>query len=152
MSEHKSVDTTADILTIGSAFANVGVVGPTDITYDFRSIWVTFQRKGTHCYPDAPEDVAYLRVPHRHLFKFRVEISVTHNEREIEFHQFLNWLESLYDGGTLNMDSKSCETIASELLGTIHGRYPDRVIFIEVSEDGECGAVLRSYHHNPTRY
>jgi hypothetical protein len=111
-----------------------------------RKIWVTFQRAGLHRYPAAPDDVSYLASTHRHLFKFKVTISVVHNDRDIEFHQFLNWLESLY-AGTLTLDFKSCEMIAEELLGTITTRYPDRFVEVEVSEDGECGAVLSNEGH-----
>lgn len=108
----------------------------------FRKIFVTFQRAGIHCYPNAPEDVMYLRVPHRHLFKFKVTIEVRHEEREIEFHQFLNWVEGLYNTDILLLNDKSCETIALDLYKEISSRYPGRFIEIEVSEDGENGAVL----------
>lgn len=107
-----------------------------------RKIWVTFQMKGFHRYPVAPEDVSYLRARHRHLFKFKVTISVTHNERDIEFHQFQTWLESLYAEGQLEADNKSCETLAEELLTMIVTRYPGRLVEVEVSEDGECGSVI----------
>ena len=105
-------------------------------------IWVTFQRKGFHCYPHAPDDVSYLQDRHRHLFKFRVKISVRHEEREIEFHQFLNWLETMYDEGLLEASGKSCETLAIELCDTIVARYPQRTLEVEVSEDGECGSIV----------
>lgn len=105
-------------------------------------IWVTFQRHGLHRYPLAPNDVAYLRSIHRHLFKFKVSIQVHHDDREIEFHQFQNWLESLYDEQHLKLDYKSCEMIAEELLAQVALKYPSRWVEIEVSEDGECGAVL----------
>ena len=105
-------------------------------------IWVTFRRKGIHQYSTAPEDVSYLQSPHRHLFHFKVTISVTHDDREIEFHQFLNWLEALYDFGTLQLDNKSCEMIARDLIASITAKYPGRVGEVEVAEDGECGAVV----------
>jgi hypothetical protein len=110
-----------------------------------RKIWVTFQRKGFHLYPDAPDDVAYLKLQHRHLFKFKVTISVTHNEREIEFHQFQNWLESLYANNVLQANNCSCETLATSLLQTIESKYPGRYIAVEVSEDGECGAIISNH-------
>ena len=108
-----------------------------------KKIWVTFQKKGIHRYPQAAtesdlEDVSYLGYPHRHLFKFKVTIEVFHDDREIEFHQFLNWLESLYEG-TLELDYKSCEMIADDLAVQIKQKYSGRYLRIEVSEDGECG-------------
>lgn len=107
-----------------------------------RKIYVTFQRHGVHCYPTAPEEVAYLRDPHRHLFKFKVTLEVSHNERDVEFHMMQNKLEAMYDTGVLQLSAKSCETLAEELLTTVIALYPDRAVEVEVSEDGECGAIL----------
>lgn len=105
-------------------------------------VWVTFQRKGYHFYPNAPEDVAYLRDRHRHLFKFRVGITAKHENREIEFHQFLNKIESWYDSGALELNHKSCEMIADDLAQRIEDEYgAGRRLTIEVAEDGECGAI-----------
>lgn len=117
------------------------------ITKIKRHIYVTFQRKGIHMYPDAGvserlSDVSYLASPHRHLFKFRIQIEVFHNDREVEFHQFLNWIESFYDSGVLELNNKSCEMIAMDLAEKIVEKYSLRDLKIEVSEDGECGAIL----------
>jgi len=64
-----------------------------------RNIWVTFKREGIHKYPAALEDpalatgdeydVSFLGYPHRHIFHFKVMILVTHNDRDIEFIQYL---------------------------------------------------------------
>jgi hypothetical protein len=117
-----------------------------------RSIWVTFQREGIHCYPAAAsdpnlatgdwDDVSFLGSPHRHIFHFRVEISVTHGDREIEFIQFKRWLERLYGQGTIELNHKSCEMIAEDLYKQINAKYPNRDIDINVSEDLENGAHL----------
>jgi hypothetical protein len=107
-----------------------------------RMIAVTFQKPGVHQYPAAPDDVQYLRAPHRHLFKFKVSIQVWHADREIEFHQFLNWVEGLYSGEqSLSLNNSSCEMISDSLASIIQSRYPDRLLQIEVWEDGECGSV-----------
>ena len=107
-----------------------------------RKIWVTFSMNGIHCYPDAPEEVKYLRDLHRHKFNFKVTIEVFHDDREIEFHLFQNWIISLYNSGVISFDYKSCEMLASELIDAICIKYPNREIEVEVSEDGECGASL----------
>jgi len=114
-------------------------------------IWVTFQRKGLHRYPRAETDesladVKYLGSVHRHLFKFKVWIEVFHNDRDIEFHQFLNFLESLYES-KLTLDYESCEMISNKLAREIREKYPNRNINIEVSEDGETGSYYE-YHHS----
>jgi hypothetical protein len=112
-----------------------------------RKIWITFQRAGFHRYPAANEDpklsdVSYLGSRHRHLFKFRVEIEIFHNDRELEFHQVLNYCESLYKDNSLEIDYKSVEMLADDLYLQLANRYPDRFMTIEVSEDGECGCRI----------
>jgi hypothetical protein len=116
-----------------------------------KRIWVTFQKEGIHCYPiaiDDPslatgewDDVSFLGYPHRHIFHFRVEIEVTHNDRDIEFIQLKRWLESLYSDKTLSLNFKSCEMISDELAAIIKDKYPERQIVISVSEDNENGSV-----------
>ena len=128
-----------------------------------RQIWVTFKREGIHKYPaalDDPklatggwDDVSFLGYPHRHIFHFRVQIEVFHDDREIEFIQFKRWLQRLYDmvpvgseghgdTGVLELDYKSCEMIADDLYLQIANKYPGRAVTIEVSEDGENGCCV----------
>jgi len=118
-----------------------------NITSAHRWIWVTFQKEGVHCYPaalEAPElaDVSFLGYPHRHIFHFKVQIQVEHNDRDIEFIQFKRKLESFYSTGTLNLNSKSCEMMADDLYTQIATLYPTRCVIIEVSEDGENGCKI----------
>ena len=118
-----------------------------------RKIWVTFQKEGMHKYPAAltdpalatgdEYDVSFLGYPHRHIFHFRVWIDVEHSDRAIEFIQFKRWLENLYSQGTLQLDFKSCEMMAEDLYLQIATKYPNREIWIEVSEDGENGALIK---------
>ncbi len=118
-----------------------------------RKIWVTFQKEGMHRYPAAATDpalatgdeydVSFLANPHRHIFHFRVWIDVVHNDRDIEFIQFKRWLENLYRDNTLQLDYKSCEMMADDLYIQIASRYPNRAVWIEVSEDGENGALIK---------
>jgi len=114
-----------------------------------RMIWVTFQKAGFHKYPQAATDplladVSYLGARHRHLFKFKVSIEIFHNDRELEFHQFLNFCESLYadDDGVLDIDYKSVEMLADDLYTSIASKYKSRKVRIEISEDGECGCDI----------
>jgi hypothetical protein len=72
-----------------------------------------------------------------------VWIDVIHNDRDIEFIQFKRWLENLYRDGTVQLDYKSCEMMADDLYVQIADRYPDRAVWIEVSEDGENGALIK---------
>jgi hypothetical protein len=68
---------------------------------------------------------------------------VFHNDRDIEFIQFKRWLENLYKDAILELDYKSCEMIADDLYIQIASRYPNRAVWIEVSEDGENGCLIR---------
>jgi len=128
-----------------------------------RKVWVTFQKEGIHKYPAAltdPKlatgdeyDVSFLGHPHRHIFHFRVWIDVFHNDRDIEFIQFKRWLENLFrpkhtdnnnnTDSVLSLDYKSCEMIADDIYIQIAQRYPDRAVWIEVSEDNENGCLIK---------
>jgi hypothetical protein len=120
-----------------------------------KMIWVTFQKEGIHCYPAAATDpnlatgdyydVSFLGTPHRHIFHFRVWLGVTHNDRDVEFIQFKRWLERLYSSeqGVLSLDYKSCEMMSDDLYAQISAKYPDREVWIEVSEDGENGSFIK---------
>ena len=115
-----------------------------------RMVWVTFEKEGLHKYPAALDDpklatgdkydVSFLGYIHRHIFKFRVWIEVFHDDRDIEFIQFKRWMNELYEG-ELNVDFQSCEMISDDLYLKIQERYPSRNVWIEVSEDGENGAL-----------
>ena len=110
-------------------------------------IWVTFQKEGIHKYPAALTDpklaeVSFLGHPHRHMFHFRIELEVMHDDRDVEFILFKRELEALYTSGTMELDYKSCEMMARELAVYVRAKYPRRDIAIEVSEDGENGCRL----------
>jgi hypothetical protein len=123
-----------------------------------KKIWVTFRKEGIHCYPAAATDpqlatgdeydVSFLASPHRHIFHFRVAIDVLHDDRDIEFIQFKRWLENLYVNNTLQLNYKSCEMISDDLYLQISQKYPNRDVWIEVSEDGENGSYAE---YNCTR-
>jgi hypothetical protein len=120
-----------------------------------KMIWVTFRKEGMHKYPAAATDpnlatgdeydVSFLANPHRHIFHFRVWLSVTHNDRDVEFIQFKRWLEKLYSSneGVLSLDYKSCEMMSDDLYAQVSQRYPDREVWIEISEDGENGSFIK---------
>ncbi len=100
--------------------------------------WVTCQFEGWHAWPDAPEPRAYLASPHRHLFKVLVELEVFHDDREIEFHDLLDFVRSQLPGPDLG--ARSCEMMAKALGHSILARFPGRDVLVSVSEDGEVGA------------
>lgn len=122
------------------------------ITKTKSFIWVTFHKEGIHRYPAAGTDpklatgdwldVSFLATPHRHIFHFRVEMEVFHDDRDVEFIQLKRILENWYSEKTLSVDYKSCEMIAKDLYDKIIVKWPGRDIRIEVSEDGENGCRI----------
>jgi hypothetical protein len=115
-------------------------------------IWVTFQKEGIHKYPQAATDpklatgdwldVSFLGTPHRHIFHFRVEMEVFHDDRDVEFIQAKRIMERWYSDGTLQLDYKSCEMMANDLHTKLFQQWPNRDYVIEVSEDGENGCRI----------
>lgn len=115
-------------------------------------IWVTFQKEGIHKYPSAATDpklatgdwldVSFLGTPHRHIFHFRVEMSVYHDDRDVEFIQAKRIMERWFSDGTLQLDYKSVEMIARDLYNKCIDMWPGRDYTIEVSEDGENGCRM----------
>lgn len=124
-----------------------------------KMIWVTFSKEGIHCYPAAltdPKlatgdeyDVSFLGHPHRHIFHFKVWIEIFHDDREIEFIQFKRWCENLYGNDIIKLDHKSCEMISDDLYTAIADKYPERDVWISVSEDNENGSFIRYNTHRP---
>lgn len=118
-----------------------------------KFIFVTLQKEGVHFYPEANydpklatgdwDDVSFLGLPHRHIFHFKVWIEVYHDNRELEFIQVKRFINRLYEGGTLDADSKSCEMLADELYTKLAEKFGgSREIRIEISEDNENGCYI----------
>lgn len=112
------------------------------------TIYVKFQKEGVHKYPAALSDpslkeVAFLGHPHRHIFHFRVELEVFHDDRDVEFILFKRELEALYESAVMEIDYKSCEMLARELGQYIVDKYKNRYVEVDVSEDNENGAIVR---------
>lgn len=96
------------------------------------------QFEAVHCWPDAPEAVVFLRAPHRHQFHVTAHKRVDHLDRAVEFIMLkwalqsavLQWLE------TEDTLTWSCEHWAAALMQAFGLQR------VEVSEDGENGAIL----------
>ncbi len=100
-------------------------------------IWVTTTFEALHRWIEAPDDVDFLREFHRHLFHVKVGIEVNHLNRDIEFFQFKRKLDRfLVEKYKDKYMEKSCEMIAEEILAHF------KASFVEISEDGENGAIV----------
>lgn len=100
-------------------------------------IWVTTKFAAFHYWKDAPDQVAFLRSSHRHLFHVKAFWEVNHNDRDLEF--FIQ-KEKLEDYVRTNLEGKtfaaSCEMLAEKILNALGCCY------VDVSEDGENGAFV----------
>lgn len=106
-----------------------------------KFIEVTWQFEGQHCWPSAPDDVAFLRNPHRHIFHCRARLEVYHEDREVEFILLKRELEARTLEWLCN-ESDSCEHMAIRILEYLQTRYAYRRAYVWVSEDGENAAMI----------
>jgi len=107
------------------------------------TIWakVTTTFKGLHHWATCPAGHVHehLRNPHRHLFHVAVWIEQAHDDRDIEYLEFKDWLDLLCTAKL--SEGRSCEMMCAELHKQIAVRYARRMK-IEVTEDGENGALV----------
>jgi hypothetical protein len=106
------------------------------------TIWTKVVLPGFHQWPQAPAHRSYLADKHRHLFHVTVTVVVDHLDREIEFHDLRDVLTLAWGAGTVDWGKSSCESIAIALRERLADRYEINASRIEVSEDGESGAIV----------
>lgn len=110
-----------------------------------KRIWVTTKFAALHCWPNAPKSVHYLRHPHRHMFGVKVTVSVTHSDRDVEFHTLLQSVNmAIHSEIRLSLsknNSQSCEMIA-EAIGLALQKIKYSVVSVSVDEDGENGGEV----------
>jgi hypothetical protein len=77
------------------------------------------------------------------MFHIKVEVRVNHDDRDKEFillkREIIKWLKAVYskDGDVCEFGAMSCESIARVI------RIQFEAEMVEVSEDGENGAIIR---------
>lgn len=99
-------------------------------------VWVTDQFEGYHRWAAAPEEVDFLKEWHRHLFHVKMGVRVTGLDREVEFFMLKRLLDKKLGKYRNEKFEASCEMIATDLLDHFNAE------FVEVSEDGENGAIV----------
>lgn len=99
-------------------------------------VFATTRFEGFHRWPDAPEEVAFLRDRHRHVFHVRAEVPVRHDDRDVEFILLGRRVAAEVEviRSTQDVSCWSCERWANELVDRLG------LSACEVSEDGENGA------------
>lgn len=113
------------------------------------TITVTVPVHGIHCWKNAPDEVAYLRDTHRHVFYIRPTVVVMHDDRDVEFHMLQQKVSRFVrdswprtKGGTgHDFGEMSCEMLAREV-GTYLQAIKIQVKSVSVSEDDECFAEV----------
>jgi len=107
-----------------------------------KYIIIKTRKEAFHNWNDAPQEVEFLKNLHRHIFYIEVEISVSRNDRELEFFivkkELDNYLEAYLNNK--NRIVGSCEMFAEDILRFIIGKYPNRKYMVSVFEDNENGA------------
>lgn len=121
---------------------------------NLAQIVVRFQVVGWHCWPDAPDHRAYLRNEHRHQFHVEIRVDVAHDDREVEFHDLLEWGRRQFPLGMERGDNStlSCEMMCRHYIDAMARRYEGGWLQIDaftrrhgqvsVFEDGEVGAIV----------
>lgn len=112
-------------------------------TNNITNIIVNLRIEGFHNWPDAFDEVDYLRHRHRHMFHICCKKRVTHDDRDIEIIQFRKQINAYLvlkytsrDTLSCEFGSMSCEMIAAELVEYFNLQY------CSVLEDGENGAEV----------
>ena len=107
-------------------------------------VYCTLRFEGLHFWQNAPEEVGFLRQTHRHIFHVRVEVNVTHDDRDIEFIMMKRHLEQFIPEAQAKLlDGCSCEMLGEFFLDKGKEKWPAvKYGVADVSEDGENGAVV----------
>lgn len=109
------------------------------------SIVVRTSFEGIHRFADAPQEVGFLREPHRHIFSVEVEMEVFHDDRELEFIMVKHNLNKFLFSKPFGIRS-SCEQMANEIIEFLVSIYGKRQMIVGVFEDNENGG--RVYYGN----
>lgn len=100
---------------------------------------VRFQQVGYHRWSDAPEHRSYLADRHRHNFHIEVSVQQLHGNREIEYHDLLDYCRGALFAAH-EYEDLSCEQMAEWAVQSITRRWSGRRVVVSIFEDGECGA------------
>ena len=95
-----------------------------------------------HQWKEAPKKREYLKPLHQHLFKIVVRMSVTHLDRDVEFHD-LRQVVWKYLNGKISLND-SCEGNAKNLFKYLRTGYPNHKISVVFEEEG---GVKGKYGH-----
>ncbi len=104
-------------------------------------IIIKTQFEAFHYWKEAPEEVKFLRNPHRHLFQVEVQIPTT-EDRELEFFIVKKKLDTMIALYWKDKEfSYSCEILAEKIKKEVDLLYKTCCL-VKIFEDGENGAIV----------
>lgn len=108
-----------------------------------KYVCVQTRYEAIHFYPDAPDEVAFLRNLHRHEFQVNVTMEVFHGNRDVELILLKRFLNDTINASIPKTSDISCEVMASLIADALRDKYgPARWLQVQVLEDGENGALV----------
>lgn len=108
-----------------------------------RLIKVKFDFEGFHVYKGAPDEVAFLREIHRHIFNVHATMEVYHDDREVEFIILKRFLSKFVEQRYPDKLVGSCEMVAETIYDKLKSEYgSERYVRVEVYEDNENGGIV----------
>lgn len=110
-------------------------------------IFIRTQFPAIHNWPEASSKCpasSFLSHPHRHMFHVVIKVAVAHTDRDVEFIEFKDAVNSYIRKHMWNYDlgRMSCEDIALSIVSAATGIIGREPFSVEVSEDGENGAIV----------
>lgn len=115
-----------------------------------KRISVVLNFQGLHRWPHAPDEVAFLRNLHRHVFHVTVKAEVEGSDRDIEYFmlraravEVVRTLGPVYHRNQPDLvllKSQSCEMMAGSILVALRKSHPT-VYSVTVREDEENSAT-----------
>lgn len=109
------------------------------------SILVKTSFEGWHQYTNAPEEVEFLRHPHRHMFFVEAEIEVWDDDRELEFVIVKRMLNQYLYTKPFSGEC-SCEQMSKQIINYLIQKLGDRNMCVTVLEDNENGGRVYYEH------
>lgn len=118
-------------------------------SHDGTMIFVKTQVDGYHLWDGAPARRGYLGNKHRHRFGIELRMNVDHDDREVEFHDVIDWIHEYLRNAYpvdrtaygLEFSGSSCERIAAEMARAAYFQF-GRPVTVRVDEDGYVGAEV----------
>ena len=107
-------------------------------------VLVRTQFEGFHFWKDAPNEVAFLRDLHRHMFHVEVLMTVEHSDRAVEIIMLKRYVDKICSSLTeiIKQNGLSCEDIAHHIAKKVIEKYIPDICIVQVLEDNENGGTV----------